>query len=55
MLPVINPAACPLADALEALGMAASAVVRRLGPIAPPWYLIAMLARGQLLTPLRSG
>jgi hypothetical protein len=55
MLPVINPAASPLADALEALGMAASAVVRHLGPIAPPWHLMAMLARGQLLTPLRSG
>ena len=53
-MPPIEPTGgSALADALSALAVAA-AVIRLLGPIAPVWYLIAMLARGQLLAPLRS-
>jgi hypothetical protein len=55
MLPWIVPAGSALADALSALATAAAASVRRLGPTAPPWQLIAMIARGQLLAPVRSG
>ena len=55
MLPVIVPAGSALADALSALATAAAASVRRLGPTTPPWQLIAMIAHGQLLAPLRSG
>jgi len=55
LLPPIEPTGgSALADALSALAVAAAAVVRLLGPIAPVWHLIAMLARGQLLAPLRS-
>jgi len=55
MLPWIVPAGTALGDALSALATAAAASVRRLGPTAPPWQLIAMIARGQLLAPVRSG
>lgn len=55
MLPVTVPTGSALADALSALGLAAAAVVRMLGPIAPSWHIIAMLARGRLLAPQRSG
>jgi Domain of unknown function (DUF6431)/Homeodomain-like domain len=55
MLPATVPAGSPLADAVSALGTAASAVVRKLGRVAPSWQIIAMIARGHLLTPLRSG
>ena len=55
MLPVIVPAGSALADALSALTTAAAASVRRLGPTAPPWQIIAIIARGQLLAPIRGG
>ena len=55
MLSVTVPAGSPLADAVSALGTAASAVVRKLGRVAPSWQVIAMIARGYLLTPLHSG
>lgn len=55
MLPATVPTGSALADALSALGIAAAAVLRRLGPIAPPWHIIAMLARGRLLAPQPSG
>ena len=55
MLPAIVPAGSALADAVSALATAAAAMVRRLGPLAPSWQIIAMLARGRLLAPLRSG
>jgi hypothetical protein len=55
MLPAIAPAGSLLADALSALATAAAALVRRLGPLAPPWQIIAMIARGRLLAPVRSG
>ena len=45
----------PLSDAISALGLAATAARHLLGPVAPPWELVAMLARGRLLAPLRSG
>jgi hypothetical protein len=55
MLPVIVLAGSALADAVSALATAAAAMVRRLGPLAPPWQIIAMIARGQLLALVRSG
>jgi hypothetical protein len=55
MLPAVDPAGAALADALVALGTAAAAVTRLLDPIAPPWQIIAMIARGQLIAPVRSG
>lgn len=55
MLPAIVPARSALADAMSALATAAAAMVRRLGPIASPWQIIAIVARGQLLAPVRSG
>lgn len=55
MLAPILSAGTGLADPLSALGTAAAAVTRRLGPIAPPWQLIAVIAGGRLLAPLRSG
>ena len=48
------PERSALADALDALAAAAAAVVRLLGPLGPPWQIIAMIVRGQLLAPLRS-
>ena len=51
----IFPQGSALADALEALGLAAAASVRRLGYTAPPWQIIAAMTRGRLLTgPLRT-
>ena len=55
MLPAIVPAGSPLADAVSALGTAAAALARRIGLLAPSWQIIAMIACGQLLAPLRSG
>ena len=55
MLPAIVPAGSPLADAVSALGTAAAAMARRISLLAPPWQVIAMIACGQLLAPLRSG
>lgn len=55
MLPVVVPAGSALAEAVSVLATAAAATVRRLGPIAPVWQIIAMIAGGQLLTPLRGG
>lgn len=55
MLPVIVPAGSTLADAISAVATAAAAMVRRLGPVASPWPIIAMIARAQLLAPVRSG
>jgi len=54
MLPAAVPRRSVLADALESLAAAAAAAVRRLGPLGPPWPIIAMVARGRLLVPLRS-
>ncbi|NMM23996.1 MAG: hypothetical protein HHJ11_10935 [Phycicoccus sp.] len=55
MLPATVPAGSALADAVSALGAAASAVVRRLGRVASPWQIIAVIARRRLLMPLPSG
>jgi hypothetical protein len=47
-----EPTGSALGDALEALGRAVAALVRRLGPIGAPLSLAAIIARG-LLAPLR--
>lgn len=54
--PPIAEAGCgsALSDALSALGLAAAAARRLFGPIAPPWHLVAVMAHGRLLAPLRS-
>lgn len=49
-LGAISPRASPAADALEALGVAAAAAVRRLGP-APVWWFAAGASGGRLLAP----
>ena len=46
----IVPQSSALADAVEALGLAAAAVVRRLGYTTGPWQIIAAFTRGRLLT-----
>jgi hypothetical protein len=45
----ICPRGSPLADAVEAIGMAAAAAARRLGPQASPWQLAAGATAGRLL------
>jgi hypothetical protein len=54
MTDVPEPTGSRLGDALSVLGMAAAAVVRRLGPslAAGAWHVIAAITRGQLLAPL---
>ncbi|GAA5037869.1 hypothetical protein [Actinopolymorpha pittospori] len=49
------PTGSALGDALDALSTGAAAAVRRLGRLGSPWQTIAVLTRGQLLTPLPSG
>jgi hypothetical protein len=52
----VTPRRSPLADAVEALGLAVAAVTRRLGRLAAsPWQVIAALTGGRLLALLRSG
>lgn len=51
-LPPIPPTGSALGDALAALGAAAAASIRRLGPIASPWQLLGLIAGGRLLAPL---
>lgn len=52
----ITPRPTPLADAVEALGLMASAVVRRLGLVdVSAWSLIAILSGGILSRRVRSG
>ena len=53
LLPVIVPAGTAPGDAMAALATAAAASVRRLGTTAPPWQIIALIARRQLLSPVR--
>lgn len=45
----ICPRGSPAADALEAIGMAAAAAARRLGPAASPWQFAAGATGGLLL------
>ncbi len=54
MQPAVLPVGSALAQAVSALGVAAAAVRRLFASIATPWQIIAVLARGQLLAPLRS-
>jgi hypothetical protein len=51
LLDTPGPAGSPLGDALQALGAAVAAAIRRLGPIAAPWPLAAVVSAG-LLGPL---
>lgn len=52
--PPPTAAGSPLAEAISALGGAATAARRMFGPIATPWELLAVIAQGHLLAPLRS-
>ena len=54
LLGAAQPTGSALGDALDALGCAVAAIVGRLGPLARPWPLAAVIARGRLLAPLRN-
>jgi transposase-like protein len=55
-VPDIEPRATPLANAIEALGLAASAAVRWFGwSGTSPWRIIAAISGGQLLAALPGG
>ena len=54
MLDTPPPTDSRLGDALEALGVAIAAAIRRLGPIAAPWRLAATITRGLLHPPRRA-
>jgi hypothetical protein len=47
----IAPQGSPTADAVEALGVAAGAVVRRFGPVRSPWPVISAITGAPLLSP----
>jgi hypothetical protein len=48
--------AMPIADAVDSLGYAAAAMVRRLGLVGvSPWSIITMISRGHLLDGLPDG
>lgn len=49
MLGPVEPAGSALADAVAAIGVAAAAAVRRLGP-RPAWQLASVLSGGGLLS-----
>lgn len=49
MLGPVEPAGSPFADALGAIGVAAAAAVRRLGP-RPAWHVASVLTGGGLLS-----
>jgi hypothetical protein len=49
MLAPIVPASSALADAVEAIGLAAAAAVRRLGPL-DPWRFASAATAGRLLS-----
>ena len=49
--PPIQPRGSPRADALEALGLAAAAAIRRFGPRCSTWHVIAALTGGLMLAP----
>ena len=51
MLGPIQPKGSPLADMVEAVGVAVAARVRRLGPGAPPWQLALIITVGGILAP----
>ena len=55
LLPVIVPAGTAPSDAMPACATAAAASVRRLGTTVSPWQIIALIARRQLLAPVRGG
>ena len=51
----VAPRPTPLASAMEALGLAASALVRALGPVAEPWDIVVAASGGRLLGPVPPG
>ena len=51
----VAPRPTPLASAMEALGLAASALVRALGPVAEPWDIVVAVSGGRLLGPVPPG
>ena len=51
----LAPRPTPLASAMEALGLAASALVRALGPVAEPWDIVVAVSGGRLLGPVPAG
>jgi hypothetical protein len=51
MLGPIRPTGSPLGDMVEAVGVAVTAHVRRLGPAAPPWQLAVVITRAGVLDP----
>jgi hypothetical protein len=61
LVAALDPAPAPvtarvpgLADAVEVMGLAAAAWVRRFGPC-PPWEFVSAMSRGVLLGPIRAG
>ena len=51
----VAPRPTPLASAMEALGLAASALMRALGPVAEPWDIVVAVSGGRLLGPVPPG
>jgi hypothetical protein len=51
--PLPTETGSPLAEAISALGRAVAAARRMFGPIATHWELLAVIAQGELLAPLR--
>ena len=49
-LGAIGPRGSPTADAVEALGVAAAAVVRRFGPVRSPWEVTSALTGTLMLS-----
>jgi hypothetical protein len=49
--PLPTETGSPLAEAISALGGAVAAARRMFGPIATPWELLAIIAKGHLLAP----
>ena len=47
----INPTGSSLGDMLEAVGLAVSAYIRRLGPLHPPWQVALAITGAGLLAP----
>jgi hypothetical protein len=52
----MTPRATPLAEAVDSLGHAAAAMVRRLGLVGvPPWSIITMVSHGNLIGRIQDG
>lgn len=51
MLAAIRPRGSPFSDALEAIGLAAAAITRMLGPARSSWHVVAALTGALMLSP----